>query len=156
MEPSKTLKSASAYDFRIWLNGPIVLSLTSRSCAESDPTFKISENNIQPLGMTETGPETRCPTSRCSALTRTSPTRSATGLGQRRGRLSSKICNLEIGESVRSEDVYIIVQTGGGEVNDNLQELFIMINACKIASAERIIIYFRILSQKLYERLKSE
>ena len=41
------------------------------------------------------------------------------------------------GESVRGEDVYI-VQTGGGEVNDNLMELLIMINACKIASAERV------------------
>jgi len=44
---------------------------------------------------------------------------------------------VEIGESVRGEDVYI-VQTGGGEVNDNLMELLIMINACKIASAERV------------------
>merc|ERR1719462_801697 len=35
------------------------------------------------------------------------------------------------------EDVYII-QTGNGEVNDNLMELLIMINACKIASAERV------------------
>ena len=33
-----------------------------------------------------------------------------------------------------------IVQTGGGEVNDNLMELLIMINACKIASAERVSI----------------
>ncbi len=31
-----------------------------------------------------------------------------------------------------------IVQSGCGEVNDNLMELLIMINACKIASAERI------------------
>ena len=38
---------------------------------------------------------------------------------------------------MRGEDVYI-VQTGGGEVNDNLMELLIMINACKIASAERV------------------
>ena len=44
---------------------------------------------------------------------------------------------VEVGESVRGEDVYI-VQTGGGEVNDNLMELLIMINACKIASAERV------------------
>jgi len=45
--------------------------------------------------------------------------------------------NVEIGESVRGEDVYII-QSGCGEVNDNLMELLIMINACKIASAERV------------------
>ena len=46
------------------------------------------------------------------------------------------------GESVRGEDVYI-VQTGGGEVNDNLMELLIMINACKIASAERVNIILK-------------
>ena len=45
--------------------------------------------------------------------------------------------NVEIGESVRGEDVYII-QSGCGQINDNLMELLIMINACKIASAERI------------------
>ena len=39
--------------------------------------------------------------------------------------------NVEIGESVRGEDVYII-QSGCGEVNDNLMELLIMINACKV------------------------
>jgi len=44
---------------------------------------------------------------------------------------------VEIGESVRGEDVYII-QSGCGEVNDNLMELLIMINACKIASAARV------------------
>lgn len=44
---------------------------------------------------------------------------------------------MEIGESVRGEDVYI-VQSGSGEVNDNLMELLIMINACKIASACRV------------------
>ena len=42
--------------------------------------------------------------------------------------------SVEIGESVRGEDVYII-QTGSGQVNNNLMELLIMINACKIASA---------------------
>ena len=45
--------------------------------------------------------------------------------------------NVEINESVRGEDVYII-QSGCGEVNDNLMELLIMINACKIASAYRV------------------
>ena len=44
---------------------------------------------------------------------------------------------MEIGESVRGADVYI-VQSGCGEVNDNLMECLIMINACKLASAERI------------------
>nr|CAD7428442.1 unnamed protein product [Timema monikensis] len=48
--------------------------------------------------------------------------------------VTKKFSNLEtcveIGESVRGEDV--------GEVNDNLMELLIMINACKIASASRV------------------
>lgn len=44
---------------------------------------------------------------------------------------------VEIGESVRGEDVFII-QSGCGSVNDNLMELLIMINACKIASAQKI------------------
>jgi ribose-phosphate pyrophosphokinase len=38
---------------------------------------------------------------------------------------------------VRDEDVFII-QSGCGEINDNLMELLIMINACKTASARRI------------------
>lgn len=50
---------------------------------------------------------------------------------------SNKEINVEIGESVRGEDVYI-VQSGCGDINDNLMELFIMINACKIASASRV------------------
>ncbi|KAG8519778.1 Ribose-phosphate pyrophosphokinase 2 [Galemys pyrenaicus] len=45
--------------------------------------------------------------------------------------------SVEIGESVRGEDVYII-QSGCGEINDNLMELLIMINACKIASSSRV------------------
>ncbi|XP_008513247.2 ribose-phosphate pyrophosphokinase 3 [Equus przewalskii] len=44
---------------------------------------------------------------------------------------------VDIGESVHGEDVYI-VQSGCGEINDNLMELLIMINACKIASASRV------------------
>jgi len=44
---------------------------------------------------------------------------------------------VEIGESVRGEDVYIL-QSGCGEVNDHLMEMLIMIHACKIASAERV------------------
>jgi hypothetical protein len=45
--------------------------------------------------------------------------------------------SVEINESVRGEDVFI-VQSGCGEINDNLMELLIMINACKIASASRV------------------
>lgn len=53
----------------------------------------------------------------------------------------SQFSNLEtsvtIGESVRDEDVYII-QTGCGDVNTYMMELFIMIHACKTASARKI------------------
>lgn len=45
--------------------------------------------------------------------------------------------SVEIGESVRGEDVFII-QSGCGHINDNIIELLIMINACKIASAARV------------------
>jgi ribose-phosphate pyrophosphokinase len=52
----------------------------------------------------------------------------------------SKFANQEIGveiqQSVRDMDVYII-QTSFGEVNDHLMELLILIHACKIASAAR-------------------
>ena len=44
---------------------------------------------------------------------------------------------VEIGESVRGKDVYII-QSGSGCVNDNLMELLITISACKTASAKKV------------------
>ncbi|EAU35867.1 ribose-phosphate pyrophosphokinase II [Aspergillus terreus NIH2624] len=44
---------------------------------------------------------------------------------------------VEIQESVRGKDVYII-QSGGGKVNDHLMELLITISACKTASARRV------------------
>lgn len=44
---------------------------------------------------------------------------------------------VEIEESVRGKDVYII-QSGGGKVNDHLMELLITISACKTASAKRV------------------
>ena len=47
------------------------------------------------------------------------------------------LSRVEIGVSVRGDDVFII-GCGSGNVNDNLMELLIMINACKYASAERI------------------
>ncbi|PAA47348.1 hypothetical protein BOX15_Mlig021117g2 [Macrostomum lignano] len=52
-------------------------------------------------------------------------------------KFSNRETCVEIGESVRGEDVYII-QTGSGEVNDMLMELLIMISACKTASAARV------------------
>ncbi|KAL5416270.1 hypothetical protein PMIN04_008269 [Paraphaeosphaeria minitans] len=44
---------------------------------------------------------------------------------------------VEVEESVRGKDVFI-VQSGGGKVNDNLMELLICISACRTASAKRI------------------
>lgn len=44
---------------------------------------------------------------------------------------------LEISDSVRGKDVYI-VQSGGGKVNDHFIELCIMISACKTGSAKRV------------------
>ncbi|KAL4931119.1 ribose phosphate diphosphokinase subunit PRS5 [Aspergillus undulatus] len=44
---------------------------------------------------------------------------------------------VEIKESVRGKDVYL-VQSGGGKVNDHLLELLITISACKTASARRV------------------
>ncbi|XP_047126406.1 ribose-phosphate pyrophosphokinase 2 isoform X2 [Hydra vulgaris] len=52
-------------------------------------------------------------------------------------KFANKETSVEINESVRGEDVFII-QSGCGEINDNLMELLIMINACKIASAARV------------------
>ena len=45
--------------------------------------------------------------------------------------------HVEIKESVRGKDVYII-QSGGGSVNDHLMELLITISACKTASAKQV------------------
>ena len=44
---------------------------------------------------------------------------------------------VEIQESVRGKNVFII-QSGGGKVNDHLMELLIAISACKTASAARV------------------
>ncbi|KAF2742371.1 ribose-phosphate pyrophosphokinase [Sporormia fimetaria CBS 119925] len=44
---------------------------------------------------------------------------------------------VEIQESVRGKDVFVI-QSGGGKVNDHLMELLITISACRTASAKRI------------------
>ncbi|ODV93031.1 hypothetical protein PACTADRAFT_52201 [Pachysolen tannophilus NRRL Y-2460] len=51
---------------------------------------------------------------------------------------SNKEVSFSISESIRDEDIYIIVQIGSGVVNDRVLELLIMINACKTASARRI------------------
>jgi ribose-phosphate pyrophosphokinase len=50
---------------------------------------------------------------------------------------SNNETSVVIEESVRNKDVFIL-QSGCGEVNDNLMELLIMINACKTSSAKKI------------------
>ena len=44
---------------------------------------------------------------------------------------------VEIHDSVRGKDVFVI-QSGGGKINDHLMELLITISACKTASARRV------------------
>lgn len=53
------------------------------------------------------------------------------------GKFANGETKVQIGESVRGENVYI-VQTCHGATNDQLMELLIMIHACKIASASRV------------------
>ncbi|KAI9272452.1 phosphoribosyltransferase-like protein [Sporodiniella umbellata] len=55
----------------------------------------------------------------------------------RLSKFSNNETSIEINESVRQQDVYII-QSSSGRVNDNFIELLLMINACKVASAKRI------------------
>jgi ribose-phosphate pyrophosphokinase len=53
------------------------------------------------------------------------------------GKFSVGETRVEIKESVRGKDVYII-QSGSGKVNDLIMELLITISACKIASAKKV------------------
>jgi phosphoribosylpyrophosphate synthetase len=53
------------------------------------------------------------------------------------GKFSNKETSVQILESVRDLQVYII-QSGCGNINDNLLELLIMVNACKTASAAKV------------------
>lgn len=46
---------------------------------------------------------------------------------------------VEVQESVRGKDIFII-QSGGGMVNDHLMELLITISACKTASARKVTV----------------
>lgn len=46
---------------------------------------------------------------------------------------------VEIIDSVRGKDVFVI-QSGGGSVNDHLMELLITVSACKTASAQRVTV----------------
>lgn len=51
---------------------------------------------------------------------------------------SNRETSVNVGESVRDEDVFILQTTATGAINDNVMELLIMIRACKQASARRI------------------
>ncbi|KAI8140178.1 phosphoribosyltransferase-like protein [Fennellomyces sp. T-0311] len=53
------------------------------------------------------------------------------------GKFSNNETNVQLYESVREQDVYI-VQSGCGHVNDSVIELLIMIQACKTASAKKV------------------
>jgi len=53
------------------------------------------------------------------------------------GRFSDGEIRVYLDESIRGEDVFII-QSGSPDVNFHLMELFLLIDACKRASAERI------------------
>lgn len=53
------------------------------------------------------------------------------------GKFSNGETRVEIQDSVRGKDVYI-VQSGGGHINDHLMELVVAIQACKGASASRV------------------
>lgn len=55
-------------------------------------------------------------------------------------RSSNQETSIIIGESVRDEDVFILQSNQPGDINDGLMELYIMINACKSASARRITV----------------
>ncbi|CDH57188.1 ribose-phosphate pyrophosphokinase [Lichtheimia corymbifera JMRC:FSU:9682] len=52
-------------------------------------------------------------------------------------KFSNNETRVELYESVREQEVYI-VQSGCGHVNNNLMELLIMIQACKTASARKV------------------
>jgi len=57
------------------------------------------------------------------------------------GKFANGEVKVDILESVRSSDVYIVSTGGGsanGTLNDSLMELFILIHAAKMASAERV------------------
>lgn len=55
----------------------------------------------------------------------------------RLSKFSNNETSVELFESVREQDVYV-VQSGCGHVNDNFFELLIMIQACKTASARKV------------------
>ncbi|KAJ1943674.1 ribose-phosphate pyrophosphokinase [Linderina macrospora] len=55
------------------------------------------------------------------------------------GKFSNQETSVEIKKSVREKHVYII-QSGCGRVNDNVIELFILVQACLMGSAKRVTV----------------
>lgn len=53
------------------------------------------------------------------------------------GKFANGETSVNIGTSVRNQDVYIL-QSGSSKINDSLMELLIMISACKGGSAKSI------------------
>ncbi|KAL0606355.1 LOW QUALITY PROTEIN: Ribose-phosphate pyrophosphokinase 1 [Plecturocebus cupreus] len=101
-----------------------------------------STSQVQRRVLRVVGQDAKYKKSSAAAPTRNLPQKIADRLGLELGKVvTNKFSNqetcVEIGESVRGEDVYI-TQNGCGEINDNLMEPLIMINACKIASASRV------------------
>ncbi|XP_049952115.1 uncharacterized protein LOC126463402 [Schistocerca serialis cubense] len=60
------------------------------------------------------------------------------GLRQQRQAGTNRETMVEIGDSVRGKDIYIL-QTGTKDVNNNIMELLIMAYACKTSSAKSIV-----------------
>ena len=55
------------------------------------------------------------------------------------GKFANGETKVQIGESVRGENVYVVQSCNGfGDINDQLMETIIMIHACKIASACKV------------------
>eukprot|EP00052_Salpingoeca_macrocollata_P000532 m.20741 g.20741 ORF g.20741 m.20741 type:complete len:361 (-) comp10613_c0_seq1:79-1161(-) len=54
------------------------------------------------------------------------------------GKFANQETSVEVLDSVRMADVFIM-QSGCGSVNDMCMEMFILINACKIACASRVV-----------------
>merc|ERR1712032_966325 len=54
-------------------------------------------------------------------------------------KFSNNETTVQLGEPVRNQDIFII-QTGGVNSNDAIVELLLLINACKLASAESITV----------------
>ncbi|OLY77728.1 Ribose-phosphate pyrophosphokinase 2 [Smittium mucronatum] len=71
------------------------------------------------------------------------------------GKFSNMETRVEIQKSVRNKHVYIL-QSGGGNVNDDLIELLIIIQACRFGSAEKISVVTPLLMYSMPMALRKE